>query len=244
MANYLFIDVESTGLSQNAAVIEIAAIPFVNGEIKPHFHSMIRPHDGATLEAKAFEITGINVNEIWDYPQAKDVLDEFIKWIDTHETIFNLAGWNVGFDRRMLFRLFNRNAQYGSFITRFNNNDLDSLSECREIFKGKRNKPSDFKLSTVCEYFKIETGVSHRALQDIQNTIAVFMELQKLKINPIIQARDDSRPYHEKMVKYMDMKYIQMNPEGDCFITKEAMADENAMRFILGFLWDKHVTSM
>jgi len=119
VANYLFIDLETTSLGSNAAVIELAAIPYIDGEIKPHYHTMIRPHDGATLDPKAFEVTKINVNEIWDYPHAKDVLNEFITWIDSHETVFNLAGHHIKFDRDHLFRLFCRNAEYGSFVTRF-----------------------------------------------------------------------------------------------------------------------------
>jgi hypothetical protein len=239
MASYLFIDVETTGLGSNAAVIELAAIPYMDGEVKPHFHSMIRPHEKATLDPKAFEITGINIKEIWDYPEAKDVLNEFIKWIDSHETIFNLAGHNVGFDRNHLFKLFCRNAEYGSFITRFNHNDIDTLRISREVFKGKRNKPVDFKLESLCRYFETETRVHHRALGDIQSTIDVFKELEKLKTKQITKS-EEKLTYHQKMVKYMDMKYIQMNPEGDVFITKEALSDQIAIKFILNFLWEKH----
>lgn len=239
MANYLFIDLETTGLGTNAATIEIAAIPYIDGEIKPHFHSMIRPHEGATLDAKAFEITKIDINEIWGYPEAKDVLNELITWIDSHETVFNLAGHNVKFDRDHLFRLFCRNGHYGSFITRFNHNDLDTLSISRSIFKGKRNKPVDFKLESLCRYFEIEVDVSHRSLQDITNTVKVFMELEKLREKEQIQ-NEPKLSYSEKMLKYMDMKYIQMNPEGDIFITKEALSDQFATKFILNFLWEKH----
>lgn len=237
--NILWIDVETTGLGSNAAVIEIAAIPMVDGEIKPHFHSMIRPHKGATIDLKAFEVTKIDVNEIWDYPEAKDVLNEFISWIDSHETIFNLGGHNVGFDRNNLFKLFCRNAQYGSFITRFSHNDVDTLSLSREIFKGKKDKPVDFKLESICRYFGTEDRVYHRALGDIQNTIEIFKELEKLRLKKIPNT-EESLNYQEKMRKFMDMKYIQMNPEGDIFITKEALLNQEAIKFILNFLWEKH----
>lgn len=237
--NILWIDVETTGLGSNAAVIEIAAIPMIDGEIKPHFHSMIRPHDGATLDAKAFEITKIDINEIWTYPDAKEVLNDFIKWIDSHETVFNLGGHNIKFDRDHLFKLFCRNAEYGSFITRFNHNDVDTLRICREVFKGKKNKPVDFKLESVCRYFGTENGIYHRALGDIQNTIEIYKELEKLKEKQIPVKQELS--YRQKMEKYMDMRYVQMNPEGDVFITKEALLDQDATKFILGFLWDKHI---
>ena len=237
--NVLWIDVETTGLGSNAAVIEIAAIPMIDGEIKPHFHSMIKPHNGATLDPKAFEVTKIDINEIWSYPDAKDVLNDFIKWIDSHETVFNLGGHNIKFDRDHLFKLFCRNAEYGSFITRFNHNDIDTLRICREVFKGKKNKPVDFKLESVCRYFGAEDRVYHRALGDIQNTIEIYKELEKLKEKQIPVKQELS--YRQKMEKFMDMKYVQMNPEGDVFITKEALLDQDATKFILGFLWDKHI---
>jgi DNA polymerase III epsilon subunit-like protein len=243
MANYLFIDVETTGLGSSAAVIELACIPYVDGVELPHFHSMIRPHVGAKLDPKAFEITKIDINEIWEYPEAKDVLNELISWIDSHETIFHLAGHNVSFDRNCLFRLFCRNGEYGSFITRFNNNDICTLSKCRALFKGKRNKPVDFKLESICRYFEIETGVSHRAFQDISNTIKVFHELEKLTTKKEEQVNPELT-YLEKRRKYMDMKYIQMNPEGDVFITKEALKDKQATKFILNFLYERHCSEM
>jgi DNA polymerase III subunit epsilon len=243
MANYLFIDVETTGLGSNAAMIEIAAIPYINGEEKPHFHSMIKPHVGCTIDPRAFEITKIDFKELDKFPSATGVLDEFFKWIDSHETIFNLAGHNVKFDRNHLFRLCCRNGDYGKFITRFSNNDIDTLSISRALFKGKRNKPSSFKLEGLCEYFDIEVGVSHRALRDIQNTIKLFMELEKIKIVEE-EKTNPELSYIEAKTKFMDMKYIQMNPDGDVFITKDALADKQAVRFILNFLWEKHVSEV
>ena len=233
--NKLWIDIESTGLGNNAAIIEIAAIPMVDGQELEPFHSMVRPHDGATLDPDAFKITGIDIKEIWTYPEPKEVLDEFIKWIDKHETIFSLAGHNVMFDRKKLFRYFCRHGEYGSFITRFSHNDTDTIRIGRDLFKGKRNKPLDFKLESLCRYFEIETRVHHRALDDIQNTIKVYHELEKLIQKK--QAPEENISFMEKRKKYLDIKYIQMNPEGDIFLTTEATKSPVAMRFILDHLW-------
>ena len=135
-----------------------------------------------------------------------------------------------------MFRLFCRNGHYSSFITRINNNDYCTLRRSREIFKNKRNKPSDFKLETICRFFDIEVGVSHRALEDITNTIKVYFELEKIK--EIEEIKEDKLSFVEKRQKYLDMKYIQMNPEGDIFITTEATKDRNAMKFILNHMWE------
>ena len=238
MASYLFVDIESTALGDNAGVIEIAAIPVIDGIEHPHFHSMIRPHDGCTLDPKAFEVTGIDIKEIWSYPDAKEVINEFVTWIDSHESVFSIAGHNVTFDRNKLFRLFCRNGAYGDFITRFNNRDYCTLRKSREIFKGKRNKPDNFKLETLCQFFDIQVTNSHRALVDIQNTIKVYFELEKIKQSE--EAKQEEAPYKEKARKYLDIKYIQMNPEGDIFITTEATKDPIAMRFLLNHMWNMY----
>jgi DNA polymerase III alpha subunit (gram-positive type) len=236
MASYLFLDLETTSLGDNAGVIEIAAIPYIDGVEHPHFHSIIRPHDGATLDPKAFEVTGINVNDIWSFPDAKGVLNEFIKWVDLHETKFSLAGHNVAFDRGKLFTFFCRNGEYSSFITRFRNRDIDTLKLARKIYKGKKDKPSSFTLEKLCSYHGIQATVYHRALGDIQNTIKLFHELENLL--PKIEVINEKLSYHEKLRKFMDMKYIQMNPDGDVFITKEAMGHYDVMAFILNELYE------
>ena len=238
MASKLFLDLETTALGDNAAVIEIAAIPVVNGEKLPAFHSMIRPHQGATLDPKAFEITGIDIKEIWNYPDPKDVLNDFIKWIDSHETIFSLSGHNITFDRNKLFRLFCRHGHYSSFITRFNNNNTCTLQISRSVFKGKRNKPISFKLEDLCKHFEIEVDVSHRAMADIENTYKLYLELEKLIEKQ--ESKEDNLSYVQKREKYLDIKYIQMNPEGDIFITTDATKNRNAMKFILNHLWEMY----
>lgn len=236
MANYLFIDIETTGLGKNAAVIELAAIPVIDGEEKSHFHSMVRPHKDATLDPKAFETTKIDIKDIWNFPDANGVMNEFYKWVESHETKFNLGGHNVTFDRRFLFDVSCRNAKYGDFISNFRNRDLDTLAIARKIYKGKKIKPSSFALEELCSYFEIQTSVHHRALDDIQNTIKVYRELDKLISQEEVKL--EALSYNQKKSLYLDMKYIQMNSGGDVFLTKEAMSNPHAMRFILNELYD------
>lgn len=243
MASYLFIDVETTSLSkENGAIIELAAIPVINGEIKDSFHSMIRPHKDAHIDLKSFEITKIDVNTINSFPDAKEVLSDFIKWIDSHETLFSLAGHNINFDRNFLFRLFCRHGEYGSFITRFRNNDLDTLSLSRSIFKRSRNKPVDFKLESLCRYFGVEIGVSHRALEDINNTVRVYQELEKLVVSKI--ETPEKLSFTDAKNKYMDSKYVQFFEDGGVYIPPNTRKNKQAMEFILNQLWEMDCDSI
>jgi hypothetical protein len=47
--------------------------------------------------------------------------------------------------------------------------------------------------------------------------------------------------FMEKRQKFLDMKYIQMNPEGDCFLTKELLGDKEATKFVLNHLYELYV---
>lgn len=237
MSSYLFIDVETTSLSkEHGAIIELAAIPVINGQQLEPFHSMIKPHDGAALDPKSFEITKIDINSINSFPDAKDVLNEFIKWVDSHETLFSLAGHNIGFDRGFLFRLFNRHGEHSSFVNRFRPNDLDTLSLSRSFFKRARNKPVDFKLESICRYFGIEVGVSHRAMEDITNTIKIYEELEKLIEEKEI--KKDSLNFQEKKRKYMDKTYIHFYEDGGYYVPASTRNNLTASRFILNQIWE------
>lgn len=231
MANLLFLDLETTGLSDKAAVIEIAAIAYIDGERKQHFQSYIRPHEGATLDPKAFEVNKIDVNKIWEFPDAKDVIRDFLDYIDSFECIFSIAGHNVKFDRSKFFTFMCRNGEYGSYLNRFKPGNTCTLSLAKEVFKNKRKKPDGFSLSKLCEFFEIKLDNAHSALPDIQATIDLYERLLPDISN--VQAEEiKSFKYQDMRRKYMDMKYVQINPDGDVFLTREAMTNDFIRRFI------------
>jgi DNA polymerase-3 subunit epsilon len=236
--NYLFIDVETTGLSDNAAVIQIAVVPYVDNEYKEPFMSFVRPHDGCEMSPQAFEVTGIDPKKIWCFPTATSVLDNLLKYIDSFESTYSLAGHNVQFDRRKLFRFFCRNACYGEFTQRFSNRDLCTMKKAKEVFKGKRKKPTSFSLDSLCEYFEIELINSHDALNDINATIKLYQKLEE--ISPTVSLDVLNMSYHSKRLKYCNLSYYIENPEGDIWISEMATKDPHAMQFILTELWRKY----
>lgn len=231
MANLLWIDTETTGLGSNAAVIEIAAIAYIDGERKHHFQSYIRPHDGATLDPEAFKINKIDINKIWDFPNAKNVIRDFLDYIDSFECIFSLAGHNSSFDISKLFKLMCRNGEYGSYLNRFNPNNICTFKISKELFKNKRNKPEGFSLKKLCKHYNIELTNAHSALPDIQATIDLYEKLLP-EISNIQAKKIESLDYKDMRRKYMDTKYVQINPEGDIFLTREAMNNDIVRRFI------------
>lgn len=236
MSSYLFIDTETTALGPNAAVIELAAIPYIDGEYLSHFQTYIAPHIGASMDPKAFEVNGIDPKIIHSFPPAHEAIKSFIEWVDSLERKFTISGHNVKFDKEKLKTLFNRTANYGNFNTRFRTNSLCTMELAKEIFKGKRKKPEGFSLSKLCTYFDIEISKAHSALPDIQATVHLYEELKKLKVKDLPKVQEMS--YQKKIEKYMAMDYLTINPEGDIYIHCKATRDPIAMQFILSEVYD------
>jgi DNA polymerase III epsilon subunit-like protein len=231
MANLLFLDCETTGLSGNSSVIETAIIPYIDGERRSHYQSYIRPHDGATLDPEAFKVNKIDVNKLCSFPSAETVIGEIISFIDSHECVFSLAGHNLSFDSKMLFNLFCRNGRYGDYLTRIRPGGVCTFEMAKNIYKGKKNRPEGFSLSKLCKYHDIELKKAHSALPDIEATIELYEQLL-LKIPPINNVGLEKMDYQSMKRKFMGIEYVQMNPDGDVFLTKEAMSNEIIRRFI------------
>jgi DNA polymerase III epsilon subunit-like protein len=230
--NFLAIDTETSGLSPDKhALLEIAIIPIINGVKKDPFVSYIRPHVGATIDIKALEINKLTFAQIQNFPDGKQVLNDLIKWIDSHNTVFNLLAHNAKFDRDFLYRFFTRHGSHGEFITRIDHGDVCTLEMAKKIFTGKGVKPSSNKLGDLCRFFNIELLDAHSALPDIEATYEVY---QCLKALSGIKMETQERPmtYQEKRAKYLDMSYVTFNGRCDIFITEKMTKDPAAARFI------------
>ena len=236
MSSFLFVDIESSGLGENAAILEIAAVPYIDGEYLPHFQSYLAPHLGATLDPKAFEINGIDIKSLNDFPSPSLVVKSFVDWIDSHEKVFTLIGHNVQFDKKKLYELFCRTAHYSSFVTRFRVKHICTMKMAKELFKYKKIKPEGFSLSKLCKFFNISLINAHSALPDIQATIKLYEELKAMKVKDI--STTTSMSYAEKRRKYMSIDYCTVNPEGDFYIHCKATRDSAAMQFILSEIYD------
>lgn len=231
MSNMLWIDTETSALGHNAALIEIAAIAYVDGERVGTFQSYIKPHPGATMDPKAFEINKIDPTKLNDFPEMIDVMNSFISFVDKFECVFSISGHNISFDKDKLYKFFCRNMGYGLYLSRFRPGGTCTMKLAKDVFKGKRNKPDGFSLEKLCKFFEIELINSHSALPDIEATIKLYESL--LPKVPTIQNQEIAKlSYQEMKRKYMDMKYVSLNPEGDVFLTRECLLNDVIRRFV------------
>lgn len=230
--NYLVFDVETTGLDpQKHAMVQLAAIPVINGIKGEPFVSYLKPHEGAVIDPGALKINKLTYEQIMEFPDAKEVMHKFIDWVDSHETLFALMGHNVPFDRKFLYTTLNRNAMNMQYITRFRTVDFCTLEMARTVFKGKRNAPERMNLGALCKFFQIPLENAHDAMADIVACYEVFLRL-KAMMPEAVAITKQKLSYQEKRRKYIDSFYIQFNEDGSFYGNSTISKDPDAARFI------------
>lgn len=165
LADYIVFDIETCGLSMflRKNVIEISAVKVRNGKVVDEFSSLIKP--GIKIPAVITELTGIDDSMVSEAPQIKDVMVNFLDFIGDDV----LVGYNINtFDYNILYDL-----SYELLNREINNCFVDIF------YAARRNKDvlGDTKLSSVCEYFNVDTTNAHRALKDCYLTKAAYDHL-------------------------------------------------------------------
>lgn len=233
MSAIMFYDVETTGLSpEKNALIEVAFQPLINGEKFPTRVFKIKPHQGAIIDEGALKVNGYTAEEIMAWDDEKKVIVEMIEYLDSFEKKFKSGGHNVKFDRSFLSSFFSRNMEYGTFFSLFRSNHKCTYEMSKELkIPSKSNKLKD-----LCDYFEIPLIGAHKAENDIIATVLLYekLEAMKIKIEPSISDKN----YQQKRKEFLDSRYVMFNPDGDVFLNRSAFKNKEAMRFIIGELWD------
>ena len=156
------IDVETTGLSDNDELTEIAIVKFDEEfELVDTYQSLIKP----SIDIPQFitEKTGISnelVEEERPFIEVAPEIESFLT--GTHV----LYAHNSSFDSRMLFNAFGR-------IGTFFNADW----KCTKQLAKQQIESDSYSLAPLCELLGIELKSHHRAMPD---AIATFELLKKL----------------------------------------------------------------
>lgn len=237
MSSLLFIDCETTHLSaDHGAMVELSAIAIINGEFCGQKTIRIKPHEGAKIDPEALKINRFTVEQINSFDEPVKALKEFIEFVDSFECKFRLAGHNVGFDRRLLFKTMCRHGFYSDYISRFRSDYVCTYEMAKKIGKKKLGVES-FKLGVLCEALDIQLKNAHSASDDIKATYDLY---EKLKSMMPAEERPKKvfRTYAEKRAHYLDASFIQLNPEGDVWISAKGMNDPEALQFIINEIYD------
>lgn len=158
----VFFDFETTGLCpKKDSIIEVAAIKYVTGAAEhPHMSHLIaidRP-----IPRFITKLTGISDDMLKTQGRRMDdVLDEFIAFIGD----FPIVAFNINFDARFL----------NAAIERHGKRPIRNVGHCA-LARARAAWPDlpSHKLVNMAKHLKLDTGTSHRALDDTQLALEVY----------------------------------------------------------------------
>lgn len=165
-------DLEMTGLSPVFdKIIEIAAVKISSDGKIDTFHQMINPL--ISIPEHTIQYHQITNDMVRDCPTLKKPLKDFAEFFANLPLIAHNAKFDMGF-------IVRGHHEYGYL---FSLSDIyDSCKFSRAMYKAeKENKPENFKLSTLAEFYKFEF-THHQALDDAAISLKVFCAcLEKFK---------------------------------------------------------------
>ena len=137
MSNRLIsFDTETTGLDFKSGdrVVEIGAVEILGrsktGEL---FQTYLNP-EGKQMSEGALEITNISNEQLKNAPKFKDVIEEFIKFVNGAELVIHNAEFDIGFINNELKLIDHEIKDIRDICTVF-----DTLIHARKAFPGQRN---------------------------------------------------------------------------------------------------------
>ncbi len=159
------LDLETTGLdSKTERILEIGAVRIRDGREEASFSRLINP--GREIPDAVRELTGITGEMTAACPPVEEVLPEFLEFCGE----LPILGHTVMFD----FRFFKRAAVNQGFS--FERRGFDTLALCRKFMPEGEKK----NLAAACRYYGVETGTSHRALDDARAALDLYGRLAAL----------------------------------------------------------------
>lgn len=166
---YVVFDFETTGLNAfgDDRIIEVGAVKIKNGEIVDKFDELCNP--GFSIGQTTTEITGIKNSMLLGKRSDKQVIKEFIDWIED----LPIVAQNAEFDFDFLSNAAN---MYG--YSKIENSVLDTLTISRVIHP----EWSRHGLAALTKRYKVQLENHHRALDDAIATAKIFaFQLEEIK---------------------------------------------------------------
>ena len=163
--DFVVIDTETTGLRPGSdRIIEVAGMRLRNGAVVSSFQSLVNP--GRRIPPFITRFTGISQDMVSTAPSAREVLPEFMQFIEGA----TLVGHNLSFDSNFLMH----EASLAGLS--FPPDGLDTILLARRFIAGLKR----FKLDYVAERLSIPISSRHRAMGDVKVTAAIFLHILQL----------------------------------------------------------------
>ena len=94
----IVLDTETTGLdpAQGHKIIELGCVELAHRRLTGnHFHRYLQPD--REIDADAIKVHGISTEFLLDKPRFKDVVDDFLAFVDGAELLIHNAAFDIGF---------------------------------------------------------------------------------------------------------------------------------------------------
>lgn len=163
-ATFVVFDLETTGAkAPPCRITEIGAFKVERGEIKDEFHTLVNPE--TPIPEFITGLTGISDDMVADAPKFREILGDFLAFIDTSV----LVAHNAQFDMRFL------NHEIGLLHAdhKIANTHLCTVQLSRKLLPGIQNH----RLKTVATHYGISLLNHHRASDDARATAEIFINL-------------------------------------------------------------------
>lgn len=194
----IFLDLETTGLSPvNDFMVELGALK-ITRKGTTQLESLVRPP--VPIPQNTIAIHGITDAMVMNAPQTREVLLMFIDFCENLPIIAHNASFDAGF----LICGFHREN-----LTPPSSAVYDSCRLARRFFAqvAQQNKPENFKLSTLANFFQISLHQHHRAASDALTCLAIVLKL--IALNPHENQRNN---YKEKSFLFHLKNFANTHP--------------------------------
>ncbi|ENK0315956.1 hypothetical protein AB2Y09_004515 [Salmonella enterica] len=175
-SDYLIIDTETTGLDNNAEVIEIAIINMYGDVL---LNSLVKPT--CSIPAVVTKINNITDEMVADAPLWRDVFPVILNIIDGKKWL----AWNSKFDARLIIQTGIITGYFEDLpaskildiAAKINDSQIDAKAVYDQWygeFDSKRNNFKRQSLATAAERHNVSVNGAHRALADCMMVLGVL----------------------------------------------------------------------
>jgi DNA polymerase-3 subunit epsilon len=175
----VILDTETTGLDPALGhkIIEIAGVEIVNRRLTGnHFHRYVNPERDS--EDAALQVHGLTREFLQDKPRFRDIVAEFLAFIDGAELVIHNAAFDIAFIDYELKSIEQKP------IAACCSSVVDTLRLAKDLYPGKRNG-----LDALCERHQIDNSARtlHGALLDAQLLAEVYLAMTRGQESLIVE---------------------------------------------------------
>lgn len=189
----VYIDTETTGLSDRDRIVEISAIRVRNNEIVDSFSELVNPH--MHIKKGASSVNRITDDMVVGCPEFSSIEKTFMEFIGDDV----LVGHNINFDLDFIGREIGESLKNPTF---------DSIRLAKLVMENIEN----YKLETLCRKFGFPSQ-NHRGLTDVALTYRVVQAMKAVAAKKKIRLSEQMNFTHIDRTYQLDVANIV--PDGN-----------------------------